>query len=29
MYEIVSIVLIAAVGALTVGLFWISLNHIR
>jgi len=29
MYEIVSIVLISAVGALTAGLFWISLNNIR
>ena len=29
MYEIVSIVSIFAVGALTVGLFWISLNNIR
>ena len=29
MYEIVSILLISAVGALTVGFFWISLNNIR
>jgi len=28
MYEIISIVLIAAIGSLTVGLFWLSLNDI-